>query len=259
MESIRVVTYNVHWGIGMDGCLDLRRVGDSIRRLDPDVVGIQEVDRTRRPETEYVDQFADLREYLEWEGVYGTTIEEEPTADSGGDPRRYGIATLSPHGIVESENHSLPTADGAEPRTLLKTRVEINGWEISVFNTHFGLDPEERRRHAMEILSVTEGVDDAVLVGDLNAEPGSPPYERLTDRFADGVAATGAATPTFPSPYVEPDGGKEPGSHTAYVPDRRIDHVLHAPGIESRDARVVHSLASDHSAVVVDLVVGRDR
>lgn len=259
MEPIRVGTYNVHWGIGMDGRLDLARVGDTIGRLDPDVIGIQELDRTRRSETEYADQFAELRDHLGWEGTYGTTIEEEPTADSGGEPRRYGIATLTPHRIVERETHHLPTADDAEPRALLETHVGIDGRTLPVFNTHFGLDPEERRRQATEVLEITEGVDDAVLVGDLNAEPGSPPYERLTSSFTDGVAAADAAAPTFPSPYVEPDGGKAPGSHTAYVPDRRIDHVLHRPGIESRDARLVHSLASDHSPVVSDLAVSGGR
>lgn len=259
MESIRVVAYNVHWGIGMDGRLDLARVGDAIRRLDPDVVGIQEVDRTRRPETEYADQFAELRDRLGWDGTYGKTIEEEPTANSGGESRRYGIATLTPHEVVRSENHPLPTADGAEPRTLLETRIGVDGREFPVFNTHFGLDPEERHRQATDVLDITDGNDGAVLVGDLNAKPGSPPYERLTSSFTDGVATSNAAAPTFPSPYVEPDGRKAPGSHTAYVPDRRIDHVLHGPGIESRDARVVHSLASDHSPVVVDLVVGGGR
>ena len=44
-RTLRVMSYNVHVGIGMDKRLDLRRVAEVIRRERPDLVGLQEIDR----------------------------------------------------------------------------------------------------------------------------------------------------------------------------------------------------------------------
>ncbi len=44
-KTLRVMTYNIHIGIGMDKKLDLQRIADVINRERPDLVGLQEVDR----------------------------------------------------------------------------------------------------------------------------------------------------------------------------------------------------------------------
>jgi len=58
-RALRVMTYNIHVGVGMAKQLDLKRIAGVIRRARPDLVGLQEVDsgveRTRR-----VDQIAGL-------------------------------------------------------------------------------------------------------------------------------------------------------------------------------------------------------
>ena len=43
-KSLRVMSYNIRIGIGMDGNTDLTRVADVINRIAPDYVGLQEVD-----------------------------------------------------------------------------------------------------------------------------------------------------------------------------------------------------------------------
>ena len=42
-RPIRVMTWNIHAGVGPDGRLDLDRVAAVIRRCDPDIVALQEV------------------------------------------------------------------------------------------------------------------------------------------------------------------------------------------------------------------------
>jgi hypothetical protein len=42
---VRVMSYNIHVGVGMDKRLDLRRIADIINNERPDLVGLQEVDR----------------------------------------------------------------------------------------------------------------------------------------------------------------------------------------------------------------------
>ena len=44
-ESIRVMSYNIHHGEGIDGKLDLKRIGDIIKNSNADIIGLQEVDK----------------------------------------------------------------------------------------------------------------------------------------------------------------------------------------------------------------------
>ena len=57
--KLRVMTYNIHVGVGMDKQLDLERIADVIKQQHPDLVGLQEVDRgvTR---TKGIDEIAEL-------------------------------------------------------------------------------------------------------------------------------------------------------------------------------------------------------
>src|SRR3954462_12200899 len=42
---ITVLTYNIHHGAGGDAKVDIRRIADVIKRVHPDLVALQEVDR----------------------------------------------------------------------------------------------------------------------------------------------------------------------------------------------------------------------
>jgi endonuclease/exonuclease/phosphatase family metal-dependent hydrolase len=78
------------------------------------------------------------------------------------------------------------------------------------------------------------------LVGDFNAPPNAPELAPLWTELVDSwdVAGVGDGL-TFP----------------AVDPVKRIDYVTHSPNIETRDADVVATQASDHLPVVADLVV----
>jgi hypothetical protein len=58
-RTLRVMTYNIHVGVGMDKKLDLPRIAGVINAQRPDLVGLQEVDRgvTRTPR---IDEIAEL-------------------------------------------------------------------------------------------------------------------------------------------------------------------------------------------------------
>ena len=57
--QLRVLSYNIHHGAGIDGKLDLPRIAGVITAVNPDLVALQEVDRkTRR--TKQQDQPAML-------------------------------------------------------------------------------------------------------------------------------------------------------------------------------------------------------
>ncbi|HKE60496.1 MAG TPA: endonuclease/exonuclease/phosphatase family protein, partial [Pyrinomonadaceae bacterium] len=53
------MTYNIHVGVGMDKKLDLQRIAEAINREQPDLVGLQEVDRGVK-RTEGKDEIVEL-------------------------------------------------------------------------------------------------------------------------------------------------------------------------------------------------------
>ena len=64
---LRVMTYNLHHGEGVDGQLDLPRIARVILDAKPDLVALQEVDRNAT-RTGVVDQSA---EYIRLTGLHG--------------------------------------------------------------------------------------------------------------------------------------------------------------------------------------------
>ena len=60
-RTLKVMTYNIHVGVGMDKKLDLQRIADVISKEQPDLVGLQEVDRGVK-RTEGKDEIAESRE-----------------------------------------------------------------------------------------------------------------------------------------------------------------------------------------------------
>ncbi|WP_440009722.1 endonuclease/exonuclease/phosphatase family protein [Halomicrococcus sp. SG-WS-1] len=248
-ETLRVLSYNVHGGIGVDGRLDLDRVASVVRRVDPDVVGLQEVDRRFRASSEYEDQFAVLRDRLGAHGVFAPALEREPTDDSGGDPRQYGNAVLSQGPVRSSRTLELPADPESERRVLLVTDVELEGTSLSFATTHLGLTADERRRQAGAILDVAiETQLPQVLVGDFNAPPDSVPISALTETYVDAFDDRGAGhAPTFPA------SSSNDGTGESTTPERRIDYVFCTPDVAVRSVGRVHSPASDHLALTATL------
>lgn len=253
--DFRVCTYNIHAGRGVDGRRDLERIGDVIRRVNPDLVGLQEVDRHRK-RSNHVDQSEFLAEYLDMTAVFEAAIEWPATA-GGGEPPAYGVALLSAFPVEETIAHSLPSENDDEPRLLLVATIKLGvsdtAGALSFATTHLGLDASSRRRQAASIRAVFgESPERTVLVGDFNATPESDPLDTMTEPFEDALTGSGAHNePTFPSPSVE--RFEEENQLSESTPRARLDYVLHSPGVGGVDGWIVDSLASDHSMVVADL------
>src|SRR3954447_17269340 len=85
-HEIRIVTYNIHHGEGIDGKFDLKRIADVVMAEKPDVVAFQEVDQgTKRASG--VDQPAEFEKLTGMKVVFGRNIDY----DGGG----YGTAVLT--------------------------------------------------------------------------------------------------------------------------------------------------------------------
>lgn len=233
-ETLTVLTYNIHHAEGTDGVLDLERIAEIVRAQGADVVCLQEVDKNL-PRTNLEDMPARFAELLEMKVVFDANY----AFDNG----LYGNATLTSLPILESENVALPNPDGAEPRGCLRVRVAKGGHTVDIFNTHLGLNPGERKEQAGAIVDMVREFP-AVLAGDLNAEPKSPPLEILRAAFRDTYTNPSAAASTLPK-------SDRP---------RRIDYILITSQIMTVSSTIVAEggteVASDHYPYVARLSLG---
>jgi len=239
-STVRVLSYNIHHGEGMDGRIDLERLADVIRDTDADLVALQEVDRGVR-RTNGVDQPARLAELTNMEAVFEKNIDYQ-----GGE---YGNAVLSRLPVVFHENHDLPQSLPDEQRGLLEVHVRLegrsaareNGGHLIFFATHFDYHPDDGERMASvamlrDLVEQREQVP-IIVAGDLNALPDSRVIAAATDFMIDVFAGAGQEGVTFP----------------ADEPVRRIDYILHNahPGLRCVVRRVnPEPVASDHRPVL---------
>lgn len=244
---LRVATFNIHHGVGADGRLDLGRTADVIAGTGATLVGLQEVDRALSPRSGWVDQAAWLAERLGMEVVHGATIDRDPPggAPPGAPRRRYGNALLSAHPILAWRAVRLPGRPTREARGLVDATVDVDGTVVRVAVTHLqNRSGGERRDQSALIAGLLAGGDapaaPTVLLGDMNAGPGTPEMRALTAVLVDAWAVAGdGAGLTFP----------------ARRPVARIDYVLVSPGVRPLGAAVVGTRASDHRPVVADLAL----
>jgi len=228
--TLRVLTYNIHHGEGIDGQLDLERIARVIKSAEPDLVALQEVDQLVKRSGQ-VDQPAELARLTGMQVVFGGNIALE-----GGE---YGNAVLSRLPIGRNKNHSLPLVDGGEQRGVQEVELRLPGDEkLILLATHLDHRRPDAQRlaSAKAINELIAGKDvPAILAGDLNAVPDSAVLKEFSTTWTN---TTDKPLPTIPV-------GK---------PARQIDFVLVRPVDRWKviEAQVLDEIvASDHRALLV--------
>ncbi|MFT7524989.1 MAG: endonuclease/exonuclease/phosphatase family metal-dependent hydrolase [Arenicella sp.] len=183
-QNIRVMTYNVHHCMGMDGELSFRRIARVIAQYQPDIVALQEVD-LRRSRSGFVDQAQAISQCLEMEFHFHPAFYVEEGA--------YGIAILShlPLSIIKASNFpQLPHKKMMEPRGALWVSIEAGGRCVQVINTHLGLNSSERQHHAQILFGkdwLQKCINDPsiILCGDFNSFPQSAVCKNIRQILKD--------------------------------------------------------------------------
>ncbi|MGE7367459.1 endonuclease/exonuclease/phosphatase family protein [Neorhizobium sp. NPDC001467] len=229
-RRLKILSYNVHSCIGTDRKLDPARIADVIAGLEPDIIGLQELDVGRR-RSGSIDQAHVIASLLKMHFHFHPALKVED--------EHYGDAILTAFPLRLVKADALPSY--GEPRGAIWTEIDIDGRPLQVFNTHLGLFRRERLRQSA-ILTGPEWIShpDALgkprlLMGDFNSIPSSPAYQRLTATMRDISAETGKlASRSFPSRF----------------PLLRLDHVFVSDGPKIVEAQAVSTpmtrLASDH-------------
>jgi endonuclease/exonuclease/phosphatase family metal-dependent hydrolase len=238
---LRLLTYNVHRCIGVDGRLSPKRIAEAIAFTEPDIVALQELD-VGRARTGGVDQAEIIARELGMQMHFHPALRvmEELYGDA--------ILTALPSRLVRAG--PLPGMTGwrvLEPRGALWAELEIGGARFQVINTHLGVVPRESAIQMKwllgpEWLGHPDCRDPLLLAGDLNAVPGTRTYRRISKHLRDVQLCQGMPSPrpTFP----------------VRMPVLRLDHIFVSTSIEVLRTEVVRTpltrVASDHLPVLVD-------
>jgi endonuclease/exonuclease/phosphatase family metal-dependent hydrolase len=247
-EQLRVASFNVRTSRGRDGRNSWRRRREvclaAIREFSAEIVGLQEV----RP-----DQLADLHRAFPTATIAGAGRD----ADGGGEHASVLVAP-GDWAVESSETRWLsptPTRPGSRgwdaglARVVTLVRLRRGAARLGVANTHFDHQgPVARERSAGLIAQWLgqEGDLPWIVLGDLNAQPGSAPLRLL---------AEAGYTDALP-----PDAGGTEHTFTGATDRTRIDYVLTGPGVQVCAAWISHDrpqgrLPSDHWPVLADLIV----
>jgi endonuclease/exonuclease/phosphatase family metal-dependent hydrolase len=227
-RRLRVLTYNMS---GHTALLDgghVAAVARLIGELEPDVVGLQEVHRGTL-QARFHDQAGELAARTGLDLFFGSSFNA-----LGGD---YGNAVLVRGRVLDGEVLKLPSF--GEPRTLLRARVDVDGFTFNVFVTHLSAwGSLNRRMRAAEAACVAEQARAAarpfLLCGDLNAPP-----------------EASELVPLLRGDFLRLSGRAAEPTHALF--GRRLDYIFGDPGFEVLRTEVVRRGPSDHWPVLAEL------
>lgn len=219
-NRIKIMTFNIHHGIGLDGRLNLDRVSKIIYEANVDIIGLNEVDKGMI-RTNFQNQVKVLAEKLDMNYAFGPTIRLGIGS--------FGNAVLSKYPIVDAINYRLPGKLGSEPRGLLSTIIDIPGeQDITVVVTHLSLIESDRQKQVKWIIDFMKKIETpGIVMGDFNAE-----FESLP-----GLKDLLGNIKNYPS-----NG-----------PIKGLDCIFSNHNFELLNSYTIDSQASDHLPVVVEI------
>lgn len=159
----RIVSYNIHSGVGRDKQHDYKRIGQFLSQMGADIVLLQEMDT--RPSHRDTNQ--DIDDICA-NNTFRLTASPALTEQDGW----YGNAVLSRYDSLSSETLDV-SQQGRQPRNVQLVQYQTEGGPLTVVNTHKGLKTKERKSqftllHQHLRKSLAETPTPLVLGGDFN-------------------------------------------------------------------------------------------
>lgn len=232
-HNLKVLSYNIHHANppSRPDFIDLNAIAQVIKRAEPDVVALQEVDVNTGRSGPYNQASALAKRTGMKHFFFAKAI------DYGGGA--YGIAILSRYPMQNKRQYALPSNPdtGGEPRILAMADIQLPGQQMITFAcTHLDAqkDPENR---LMQIQKINELVQETqyplIIAGDFNATAGSEVIKILDETF---TRTCNTCDPTIP----------------AENPTKAIDFIAYKPKnrFEIQKHQVIQEpYASDHAPV----------
>ncbi len=244
VKTLRMLTYNVHGCVGLDGKTSPDRIARVIARQGADVVALQEID-VGRNRSGKIDQAERIARKLGMTFHFQSSLSLEEG--------KYGNAILSRYPLKMIRMDALPRLKARrlfEPRGALWVEIDVSGIKVNLITSHLSLWPAERLLQAEALLGPDWAGSAAcrvpvVLCGDFNANPRSIVCKRISCKLRDAQLIV--------------ESHKPKSTWLASHPFSRIDHFFVSPDIEVMSIAVptteLDRIASDHLPLVVDLKV----
>jgi endonuclease/exonuclease/phosphatase family metal-dependent hydrolase len=242
-DTIRVLSYNIQHGRGLDNVVDLRRIADVIIDSRADIVALQEVDMGVERSYRF-DTMKILSGYTGLESIFYKNIHHQ-----GGE---YGNGILSRFPFHSSRNYHFVIDGNGEQRGLLQAEIVVGNQKIVLMNTHLDHRPDETHRlisveQIIQTMYAYRGLP-AIIAGDFNDLPGSNMHMKMKECFHD---------------VWELLGNGDGYTFRSDRPDRRIDYILFSNSLEKDNTRklrpvsveVLDSQASDHLPILAVFVL----
>lgn len=237
--KLKIMTFNTQH------CLNYRKqkidfdiMADAIKRVDPDIVGLQEM-RNTGLSPDYVDQVGILAYKTGMQGIFAEAIKF-----SGVNP--YGVGLLSKFPIVEKSFDKIPDPvekkynGWYETRGILKTLIDVGeGEPVNVCVSHFGCNPDE---HELAVQTALKSIPQkrTIFMGDLNMTPDNPIIQPLFNHLNDTAS------------YFS---NEKFFTYDSINPLAKIDYVFASDDFKVVSAEVPDIVASDHRPFVSVLEV----
>lgn len=240
-DTLSVVTLNL-WHDQRDWPARLEYMVREVRRLNPDVIALQEV----LQHESLPNQGETIARMLGYD--YHFTSVDPPDR-----PRRYGNAILTRHPVLARNWKALAPLD--DYRNVAHLRIAVGGREIDLYNTHLhhteegGAIRREQLEDLLGFIRSTRGRGPLILAGDFNTPVEAPEMRLLDARFLDAYGALHTDPESRARTTLNP--------HVGHAP-RRIDHIFFERGMfEPLHAEIIldqpdadGTWASDHFGVL---------
>jgi endonuclease/exonuclease/phosphatase family metal-dependent hydrolase len=273
-RDLRVMSYNIKHGQTNDSCeqppripgqppfadcgLDLQASIDVIKAHNPDIVGMQEIDRFWS-RSGYVDEPAVIAEALGMNHTcYAPNLDHAPDANHSIQPHQYGTLIVSRFPIQECTNLLLRRVGNTEQRGLLKAVINVRGVKLQFYTTHLHTVQADRLLQTEDIAAAIDAAPAGpkVLVGDFNARSTAtttvPELEPIYARFSDAWRAA-------PVPDADNPQGFTSSARLEGLPTARIDYIFVSPDVEVAATRVPIDpqtrRAADHYPLVSEIAL----
>jgi len=196
---MKIVTYNIQFGLGKDECFDLERVASEVNGAD--VIALQEVERywQRSGNVDQPAQIAQILDKYYW--AYGPYFDvdastSEPDGRIKNVRRQFGNMILSKTPILSTRLFPLPKSALRHRHNMVVGVFEgviklQNDGALRIYNAHLGARSQHDR--VAQINSIRKTIRSApaqdstpppmpesfVLLGDFNLEYKDPEYDHL--------------------------------------------------------------------------------
>lgn len=233
--DLRIVTYNIHRGRGLDRRTRPERIAEVLQALNPDIIALQEVigpGRTTAGHAELIGAALGMG----W--IMGPVRELRN--------HQFGNMILSRFPMWNHAQYDL-SWQTCEPRGTQRVAVDIGPGTLQVYNAHLGTALLERRYQATRLAAwVHDRRTPApkILLGDFNEWSRTLAGDILAERLKSiDIFAFLKRRRTYPG----------------FFPLLHLDHIYYEGDITVRDVSLPKTrlalMASDHLPLVADITV----